>query len=90
MMGWCPYDGKECRHDGYCKDCNIYLTKKGCDRCGKPIKKYVPLNAIPFGGKRSLPFELKVPTAETFGTMKTAELCIDCVQSFFDWRKEGE
>lgn len=20
-MGWCPYDGKECHHDGYCKDC---------------------------------------------------------------------
>lgn len=21
MMGWCPYDNKECRHDGYCEDC---------------------------------------------------------------------
>lgn len=21
MMGWCPYDGEECRHDGYCDDC---------------------------------------------------------------------
>lgn len=21
MMGWCPYDGEECHHDGYCKDC---------------------------------------------------------------------
>lgn len=20
-MGWCPYDGEECHHDGYCKDC---------------------------------------------------------------------
>ena len=21
MMGWCPNDGNECHHDGYCKDC---------------------------------------------------------------------
>lgn len=21
MMGWCPYDGEECHHDGYCEDC---------------------------------------------------------------------
>ena len=21
MMGWCPYDGEECHHDGYCDDC---------------------------------------------------------------------
>ena len=21
MMGWCPFDGEECRHDGYCRDC---------------------------------------------------------------------
>ena len=20
-MGWCPYDGEECHHDGYCDDC---------------------------------------------------------------------
>lgn len=22
MMGWCPYDGEECHHDGYCEDCH--------------------------------------------------------------------
>lgn len=21
MMGYCPYDNEECRHDGYCEDC---------------------------------------------------------------------
>lgn len=21
MMGWCPNDGEECRHDGWCNDC---------------------------------------------------------------------
>lgn len=29
MMGWCPYDGEECHHDGYCEDCPHY--KKGGD-----------------------------------------------------------
>lgn len=24
MMGWCPYDGEECHHDGYCDDCEHY------------------------------------------------------------------
>lgn len=24
MMGWCPYDGEECHHDGYCEDCEHY------------------------------------------------------------------
>lgn len=85
-MGWCPYDHEECRHDGYCKDCDVYLNNQACDRCGNPIKKYAPLNAIPIGGKHSLPFELRVPDGVT---MKTAELCIDCVQNFFDWWKEG-
>lgn len=78
--GLCLYDKKECFHIGYCRDCVVYLNKKACDRCGKPIKKYAPLNAIPIGGKHSLPFELRVPAKFT---MKPAELCIDCVQSFF-------
>ena len=89
MTGWCPYDGEDCRHDGYCKECSIYLTKKGCDRCGKPIKKYIPLNAIPTWCKKSLPFELKVPTEESIPLMKMAELCMDCVESFCDWWEEG-
>lgn len=21
MMGFCPYDGEACHHDGYCDDC---------------------------------------------------------------------
>lgn len=83
---WCPYNHKECHSYGCCRDCVVYLNNKACDRCGKPIKKYAPLNAIPIGGKRSLPFELKVPSEFT---MKPAELCIDCVQSFFDWWGEG-
>lgn len=24
MMGWCPYDGEECHHDGYCDGCEHY------------------------------------------------------------------
>lgn len=28
MMGWCPYDGEECHHDGYCEDCS-YSKKEG-------------------------------------------------------------
>lgn len=20
--GWCPFDGLECHHDGYCEDCD--------------------------------------------------------------------
>lgn len=34
MMGWCPYDGEECHHDGYCKDC-AYSKKeeKKCENC---------------------------------------------------------
>lgn len=28
-MGWCLYDNKECYHDGYCEDCDVYLNKKG-------------------------------------------------------------
>ena len=28
MMGWCPYDGKECRHDGYCDDCAHFDKKR--------------------------------------------------------------
>lgn len=35
MTGQCPIDGEVCRHDGYCKDCQIYLLyyflmKKDC------------------------------------------------------------
>lgn len=29
MMGWCPYDGEECHHDGYCKDCPHNKEKEG-------------------------------------------------------------
>ena len=42
MMGWCPIDGEECHHDGYCDDCEIgYEAKatetnklKPCPFCG--------------------------------------------------------
>lgn len=37
MMGWCPYDGEECRHDGYCKDCDHNKCRDcqefSCDWC---------------------------------------------------------
>ena len=29
MMGWCPYDGEECRHDGWCEDCVHYVAATG-------------------------------------------------------------
>ena len=61
-----------------------------CDRCGQEIKEYVPLNAIPRGMKRSVPFTLRVPTAETFCTMREGRFCGDCVQSFFDWWEKGK
>ena len=28
MMGWCPDDGNECHHDGYCKNCKHGGTEK--------------------------------------------------------------
>lgn len=31
MMGWCPYDGEECHHDGYCDDCPFY-KKEGDEK----------------------------------------------------------
>lgn len=61
-----------------------------CDRCGKEITEYVPLNAIPRGKTRSLPFTLYLPTAETFCTVREGRFCGDCVQSFFDWWEEGK
>lgn len=37
MMGWCPYDNKECRHDGYCEDCEHNKCRDcnefSCDWC---------------------------------------------------------
>lgn len=32
MMGWCPYDGEECRHDGHCKDCPYNKEKEGDEK----------------------------------------------------------
>lgn len=61
-----------------------------CDRCGKKITEYVPLNAIPRGKTRSLPFTLYLPTAETFCTVREGRFCGDCVQSFFDWWERGK
>lgn len=61
-----------------------------CDRCGKEIKEYVPLNAIPRGKTRSLPFTLYLPTSETFCTVREGRFCGDCVQSFFDWWERGK
>ena len=31
MMGWCPDDGNECHHDGYCKDC-VHGREKDLNR----------------------------------------------------------
>lgn len=28
MMGWCPHDGEECHHDGYCEDCPVEMAAK--------------------------------------------------------------
>lgn len=60
-----------------------------CDRCGKNIgvNDYVPLNAIPRDKNFSVPFQLKMAT---WWHMKDCVLCKDCVQSFFDWWKEGD
>ena len=37
MMGYCPYDGQECRHDGYCEDCEHNKCRDcqefNCDWC---------------------------------------------------------
>ena len=37
MMGWCPYDGEECHHDGYCEDCEHNKCREcqefNCDWC---------------------------------------------------------
>lgn len=58
-----------------------------CDRCGKAVLEYVPLNAIPRNSEISVPFELK--KANWF-IMESCVLCGDCVQSFFDWWKDGD
>lgn len=46
MMGWCPNDGEECRHDGWCNDCEharhkgsirIEETRRSCNCCGSEV-----------------------------------------------------
>ena len=56
-----------------------------CDRCGKDIKEneYIPLNAIPRGGKMSIPFEIRMQS--DWATMQTLRFCPECVQSFYEW-----
>lgn len=59
-----------------------------CDRCGKQTNEWrAPLNAIPRGYNMSIPFEIM---RGTWYGMKKCILCNDCVQSFFDWWKEGD
>ena len=57
-----------------------------CDRCGKTTKEFIPLNAIPRNEKISVPFEIR---KANYCDMKPCVLCADCVQSFFDWWKNG-
>ena len=65
------------------------MKDRDCDRCGKNIgvDDYAPLNAIPRDKNFSVPFQLKMAT---WWFMKDCVLCKDCVQSFFDWWKEGD
>ena len=60
-----------------------------CDRCGKYVDEndYIPLNAIPRDRDYSVPFQLKM---RNWCDMKTCILCKDCVESFFDWWKDGD
>lgn len=60
-----------------------------CDRCGKYVGEndYVPLNAIPRDKDYSVPFQLKMAN---WCDMRKCILCKDCVQSFFDWWKDGD
>jgi len=27
-IGYCPYNGNQCQHGGYCQDCEIYLEER--------------------------------------------------------------
>jgi len=61
-----------------------YIT---CDRCGNMTSVHITLNAIPRNKNVPVPFELKM--AEWW-IMRPCVLCANCVQSFFDWWKEGD